>query len=104
MNKCMYLLIWNLALTALLAFVFIQGGSTASKVSQLSSQITSTQQLVESLSAQVNNTRDSMTALQQEFLNFNTSTGSTIAGISNSLQKYVQDYVAAFWQATQPVK
>ena len=100
----MYLLIWNIALTALLVFVFIQSGSTASKVSQLSSQVTSSQQTMENLNTLVNSTRDSVTAQQQQLLAFTSSTNSTITQISVSLQKYVQDYVAAYWQANTPAK
>ena len=61
-------------------------------------------QALEGLNQLVNNTRDTLTAQQQQLLSFTASTNNTITQISVSLQKYVQDYVAAYWQANTPVK
>lgn len=97
MNK--YLLLWNVALTLLVLFVFIQGGSNAAKLTQLETQLASHQQTIETMNKAINDTSNTFTAQTQQIASLNAMLGNSITQTSLTLQKYVQDYVAAYFQA-----
>jgi len=98
MNR--FLLIWNIVLSILLMLVFVGGcASMDPEFTRLANQVEANRLAIESLAAAVSQNTNTITAQAQQLANINTSIGNTIAQVSTTLQKYVQDYVAAYFQA-----